>query len=195
MNRLNRSAAGGNTQDPRAAGRNERQPVKREHMKQNQGLGIQRKSSRRWLRKTLALLLAAALWLSAAAVMGAEKKEGGSPVNLPELRRLLEVARESGFSEDEIRQISIEDDGTLLKFARKSGFNQDDIKNILTKSGNEIVVWEYLSVLDAKIKSIADREKAMREKDYLTVQDVFIEMRKTDPEELTELRKQTRFKD
>ncbi len=106
-----------------------------------------------------------------------------------ELRRLLEVARESGFSEKELREITIEDNGEFIKAARKAGFSAKEL-SMMTVEGNEkkLNVWGYLQVLEIRKKLADDRLKAQRTKVYLTVQDLFADMKKKDPEDLTKLR-------
>ena len=90
-------------------------------------------------------------------------------VNVKELRRLLDVARESGFSEDEVRKITVEFQGEIIN------------------------VWDFLAMLEKRKQDKLDADKAMREKPYHTVQDVFQDLEKEQPKDLERLRKDFRF--
>jgi len=90
-------------------------------------------------------------------------------VNVRELRRLLDVARESGFTEDEVRKITVEYNGEVIN------------------------VWEFLARLEEEKAQKEARDKAMREKPYHTVQDVFQDLEKGQPKDLEKLRKDFRF--
>lgn len=135
----------------------------------------------------LAAVLLAALFAFGAAPLSAQQKKAFYDV--VELRRLLEVARESGFSEQELREITIEDNGDFIKAARKAGFSEKELTT-MTAAGDEtrLNIWGYLQVLEARKKLADDRLKAQRSKVYLTVQDLFAEMRKKNQDDLTELR-------
>ena len=102
--------------------------------------------------------------LSASPALTQEVKKEGFR-NVEELKRLLAVAREAGFSEKEMREITIEDG-----------------------EGNVINVWDYLEEIERQKRLEAERLKARKEKKYLTVQDVFADMRKGEPADLTQLR-------
>jgi len=92
-------------------------------------------------------------------------------VNVAELKRLLEVAREAGFTEDEIGKITIEREGKVI--------------NVL----------EFLKAWEQKQKDMKARERAYVDTDYLTAQDIFSELNKTQPKDLSKLRDQSRFRE
>ena len=116
------------------------------------------------LKKVTALLgLAAALGLLAAAPALTQEQKGFS--NVVELKRLLEVAREAGFSDKEMREITIEDG-----------------------KGNVFNVWAYLEEVERLKRLEAEKLKAQKEKVYLTVQDVFTDLKKEEPADLSRLR-------
>ena len=117
-------------------------------------------------KKLMALLgMAALMGLAVAAPVRTQEAENEGFRDVVELKRLLEVAREAGFSEKEMREITIEDD-----------------------NGNVINVWKYLEEVERKKRLEAEKRKAQEEKVYLTVQDVFEELEKGEPADLTQLR-------
>ena len=136
----------------------------------------------------LALAMTLALTLSAPQA-GAQLRRGEGFYDVEELRRLLEVARESGFTEKELREITIEDDGAFVKAAREAGFTEEEIRQ-MTADGNEtqLNVWGYLQVIEKRRQLADEKLKAQRERVYLTVQDLFAEMKKGEPDDLTRLR-------
>ncbi len=85
--------------------------------------------------------------------------------DLDELRRLLEIARESGFSDEEVKKITVEDE-----------------------SGNVINAWEYLQALERKRREEEARLAEIRSRVYLTPKDVHKELDSSQPEDLTDLR-------
>ena len=118
------------------------------------------------LRKLAALLgLAATLGLLAAAPALTQEQRKKGFLDVVELKRLLEVAREAGFSNKEMREITIEDD-----------------------EGKIINVWAYLEEVERLKRLKAKQRKAQEEKVYLTVQDVYAELKKDEPADLTRLR-------
>ncbi len=124
----------------------------------------ERKMTRGTIR-ILALALGVALGAIFAPHPGtAQEVRGKGFYDVEELRRLLEVAREAGFSEQELREITIEDEGKVIN------------------------VWQYLQELERKKREAAARLKAQQEKVYLTVQEQLEELKKDDPEDLTRLR-------
>lgn len=147
-----------------------------------------------WPTLAAGVLLLAAGLLLAPAVGQAQTTRRERAVNLGELKRLLEVARESGFSEEEIHKITIEDNGRLLKAARATGFSKEDVREVLS-GGNErlIIVWRFLLLLEAKRKLDAERLKELKEKRYLTVQDFLSDLRKGEPKDLDALRREPEF--
>ena len=88
-------------------------------------------------------------------------------VNEQEIRRIIEVARESGFSEEQVAEITIEDE-----------------------NGNVVHALEYLLRIERERAERLAREEALRNKRYLTVQDVFSELRESESRDLDQLRKQ-----
>lgn len=146
-----------------------------------------------WARVLAALALVLLLSAGVAAAQ-ATKKEGF--YDIEELRRLLEVAREAGFSEKELREITIEDDGEFVKAAREAGFREEEITR-MTDGGDptRLNVWGYLEVMEQRKQLAAEKLKAQREKVYLTVQDLFAEMEKKEPADLTKLRERIPVKE
>lgn len=145
-----------------------------------------------------ALLLAAAAALLVTAAPGAGRaqfpEQQRPPPNLGELRRLLEVARESGFSEEEVRKITIEDDGQVVEMARKAQFSAEEMRSIQAEGGQGlIVVYEFLRLLEQKKKEEAERIRRLREREYLTVQDFFSDLNEGRMEDLTKLRNKPEY--
>ncbi len=110
-----------------------------------------------------ALLGLAAAGASPGAAHAQEEKREGF-YNVEELKRLLEVARESGFTEKELREITVEDGDKVIN------------------------VWEFLKEHERKKRERAARLKAQEEKVYLTVQDVVEDLEKEQPKDLSRLR-------
>ncbi len=124
-----------------------------------------KKTIQGWLKMGAAwalLGLAAAGASSGAAQAQEEKREGF--YNVEELKRLLEVARESGFTEKELREITVEDGDKVIN------------------------VWDFLKEYERKKRERAARLKAQKEKVYLTVQDVVEDLEKEQPKDLSRLR-------
>ena len=118
------------------------------------------------LKKIAAMLgLGVALGLLAAAPALTQDEPKKGFLDVVELKRLLEVAREAGFSDKEMREITIEDD-----------------------NGKIINVWAYLEEVERLKRLEAAKRKAEKEKVYLTVQDVFADLKKDEPADLTRLR-------
>jgi hypothetical protein len=92
-------------------------------------------------------------------------KRTGPPVQ--ELLQIIEAAKQAGLTEDQIKQLTLTDE-----------------------AGNSINAWDYLqSQLEAKRKREA-LELEERTKVYLTVRDVFADLRKRESQDLNELRDQ-----
>jgi DNA-binding transcriptional MerR regulator len=119
----------------------------------------------RWKKLAALLGICSVLGLMVAAPVQTQQVEQEGFRDVVELRRLMEVAREAGFSDEEMREITIEDD-----------------------EGNIINVWKYLEEVERKKRLEAEKRKAQQEKIYLTVQDVFTELQKDEPDDLTRLR-------
>lgn len=131
----------------------------------------------RLCRTGLALLAAGLLALGAALPAaaqqapeaGQEEREGF--YRIEELERLFRMARESGFTEEQIREITIGDDG------------------------REINAWDYLQRLKRRRAQAREEEREKREAKYLTVQDIFAELDEDREEELTRIREESVFTD
>lgn len=119
----------------------------------------------KWKKLAALLGIGSVLGLMVAAPVQTQQVEQEGFRNIVELRRLMEVAREAGFSDEEMREITIEDD-----------------------EGNVVNVWKYLEEVERKKRLEAEKRKAQKEKIYLTVQDVFTELKKDEPADLTRLR-------
>jgi len=114
----------------------------------------------------LGLILASALPVSSQTRTA--KKPAPPPV--VELEALIDAARNAGLTEDQIRQITVIDE-----------------------EGHAINAWQYLqSQVEAKRKQEA-LEREERTKVYLTVPDVFADLRKHEPQDLELLRKQLTY--
>jgi hypothetical protein len=92
--------------------------------------------------------------------------------DVEQLERLFHVAKESGFGEAELRQITIEDE-----------------------HGKTVNAWEYLEEMKRRrtVKTTGDQERLR--KIYLTVQDVLAELRRREKEDLRDLRDKSVFKE
>ncbi len=124
-----------------------------------------KKTIQGWLKMgaAWALLGLAAAGASPGAAQAQDEKQEGF-YNVEELKRLLEVARESGFTEKELREITVEDGDKVIN------------------------VWDFLKEYERKKRERAARLKAQQEKVYLTVQDVVEDLEKEQPKDLTRLR-------
>lgn len=89
--------------------------------------------------------------------------------DLQELIRLIEIARESGFSEEQIREITIEDQGRVIN------------------------AWEYLQEIQARRAAEEQRIRERESRVYLTVQDVVDDLIKMEDEDLHKLRESLLF--
>lgn len=123
------------------------------------------KRYKKWKKLAVLLGIGSVLGLMVAAPVQSQQVEQEGFRNVVELRRLMEVAREAGFSDEEMREITIEDN-----------------------EGNIVNVWKYLEEIERKKRLEAEKRKAQEEKIYLTVQDVFTELKKDEPADLTRLR-------
>jgi hypothetical protein len=89
--------------------------------------------------------------------------------DLQELIRLIEIARESGFSEEQIREITIEDQGRVIN------------------------AWEYLKEIQARRAAEEQRIREQESRVYLTVQDVVEDLMKMEQKDLHQLRESLLF--
>jgi len=92
--------------------------------------------------------------------------------DIDELRRLIDLARESGFSEEQVRDITVEDE-----------------------SGNSIRAYEFLQAYDRRQKEEAARIAAVQKKVYLSPKDVMKELDQKQPQDLNQLRDKMVFTD
>lgn len=89
-----------------------------------------------------------------------------------ELKRLLELARESGFTEEQLKNITVEDE-----------------------SGNTVNAWDFLQEIERRRKEEADRLAAERARVYLTPHDVFKELDGKQRQDIDTLREKMLFDD
>jgi hypothetical protein len=127
---------------------------------------------RRRGRKALALATALAgssLLLAPVAVraQGAppQRVQTISDLNIDELKRMIQLAKESGFTEQQIKEITVEDE-----------------------TGKVVNAWQYLQDYEKRQKEEAARKAAERKKVYLTPQEITAELDKKQPQELDQLR-------
>ena len=117
-----------------------------------------------------AVLAIGALGLMLGSALPASSQTRPNKPNRPpvqELMSLIESARQAGLTEDQIRQLTLIDE-----------------------EGNSINAWDYLqSELEARRKQEA-LEREQRTKVYLTVRDVFADLRKNETQDLNMLREQ-----
>ena len=123
----------------------------------------------RWAHRMAQGLLAALVALLLAQTPAPRAADDEVPeglVDLQELIRLIEIARESGFSEEEIKEITIEDGGRVIK-----------------------ALDYYNKILDQRAK----RAAALKEREsrvYLTVDDIVKELVTMEPADLKRLREE-----
>ncbi|HKI97259.1 MAG TPA: hypothetical protein VKB51_02175 [bacterium] len=110
---------------------------------------------------------------------GAADLAGPSPVtrihgeyDINELRRLIDLARDSGFTEEQLHQITVEDE-----------------------HGNVVNALDFLKAYDKHKKEEAARQEAERKKVYLSPQDILNELDKEQPKDLDKLRDKMLFVD
>ncbi|MEE8433242.1 MAG: hypothetical protein V3S64_00505, partial [bacterium] len=111
--------------------------------------------------------------------------------DIDELRRILEIARESGFTEDDIKQMTVEDEtGDIIDSARKSGFTDEEIGQIMDTdaSGQRIIAWKVIEILEKRRKDEKRRRDEIQNRKYLTPQDVFKELDGGQKKDLKDLR-------
>lgn len=91
--------------------------------------------------------------------------------DLEELERLIQIARESGFSQEEIAEITIEDNGKVI--------------NAL----------EYLEAQKIKRRLADEKAREKAAKKYLTIQDILRELAKDTQGDIEQLRDESVFTD
>ncbi len=92
--------------------------------------------------------------------------------DIEELKRLIEMARETGFTEAEIREITVEDE-----------------------AGNIVNALEFLEAHQRRQREQAEREAAQRAKVYLSPQDILAELDDRQNDDLDALRDKLLFID
>jgi len=82
---------------------------------------------------------------------------------------------------------------TLIKAAQDSGFSQEDIRDIsITRKGKSIIVWEFLE--QEKIRREREERRRFIPRDrYLSVRDISREMQSQETRKLDILRKKMIF--
>ena len=91
--------------------------------------------------------------------------------DIEELERLIQIARESGFSQEEIAEITIEDNGKVI--------------NAL----------EYLEAQKIKRRLADEKAREKAAKKYLTIQDILRELAKDTQGDIDQLRDESVFTD
>jgi hypothetical protein len=84
-----------------------------------------------------------------------------------ELIQLIEAARQAGLTEEQIRELTLQDE-----------------------EGNSLNAWDYLQAQLETKRKLEARERELRTKVYLTVRDVFADLRKGETQDLNMLREQ-----
>jgi hypothetical protein len=90
--------------------------------------------------------------------------------DVEELRRLVDIARESGFSDEQVKEITVED-----------------------AQGNVINAWEFLQAYDRRQREEAARIAAEQSKVYLAPKDIIKELDEKQPKDLNQLRDKMLF--
>jgi hypothetical protein len=141
--------------------------------KTDQGVGRPRENRFPGLRRALGwVLLWSAVTLSgfgvgqalAQNVENVEEVIAGT-YNIDELKRLLEIAEESGFTEEHLRNVTVEDE-----------------------QGNVINAWTFIRDYEKKKKEEEARLAAERAKKYLTPHDIMAELDGKQPHDIEDLR-------
>lgn len=79
----------------------------------------------------------------------------------------------------------------LIQKAKEAGFSDDDIKNMQIKDGEQVInVVDYISKIENK--KIFEQKKLndFKKKRFLTMKDIFSELIKLEPDVLTRLREE-----
>lgn len=90
--------------------------------------------------------------------------------DIEELRRLVDLARESGFSEEQLRQITVEDE-----------------------SGNVVSALAFLEAYEKRQRESAEQTAAQEARVYLSPKDILEELDEKQPEDLDQLRERMLF--
>ena len=118
----------------------------------------------------LCLLAAALLCGGLPAALGQELSQEGF-YDIDELERLIDVARESGFTQKDIEEITIQDEG------------------------REINAWEFLQNMKRKRALERERARAQSTKIYLTIQGILADLAKEKKDDLSTLRDDTIYRE
>ena len=118
----------------------------------------------------LCLLAAALLCNGLPAALGQELSQEGF-YDIDELERLIDVARESGFTQKDIEEITIQDEG------------------------REINAWEFLQNMKRKRALERERARAQSTKIYLTIQGILADLAKEKKDDLSTLRDETIYRE
>jgi hypothetical protein len=119
-----------------------------------------------WLLAPLTVLVVLALLGSAPPVIS-QTRNAPSKQSIEEMHHLIDVAKEAGLTDEQIRQITIEDE-----------------------FGNVINAMDYLQGQEKAKQAELARRKAEQERVYLTPQDIFAELRTRERADLDSVRDQ-----
>ena len=105
----------------------------------------------------------------------------------------LEELDEKELKERKEHEKFVKEMETLIKAAQDSGFSQEDIRDIsITRKGKSIVVWEFLE--QEKIRREREERRRFVPRDrYLSVRDISHEMQSQETRKLDSLRKKMIF--
>ena len=123
----------------------------------------------------------------------AQSLQGGPPVNVGEVRRILQIARESGFSKAEIQKITVD-----VAEGRLGNLDcPKEVQRARAASGTpgqlRILALACIEEVAARKKAVVDELRRIREKPFLTVQDLFAELSKGEKEDLKKIRDELLF--
>ena len=104
-----------------------------------------------------------------------------------------EEAEEAAHKDEKERKKFLAEMETLIKAAQDAGFSEQDIREMtITRKGNTINVWEFLEQDRLKRKREERRRFVPRDR-YLTVMDITSEMQSLESRDLDTLRKKMVF--
>jgi hypothetical protein len=123
----------------------------------------------------LVAALAIAMLAAAPRSPRAQQPQSSAPTiegtyDVEELKRLIELAQESGFSEEQIREITVEDE-----------------------EGHTIKAWEFIQAYEKRKEEEAARLAAERARVYLTPKDIMTELDKKERKDIDSLRDRMLF--
>ena len=129
-------------------------------------MNVRKFSIKRWLPVVLGLLLT----LPTSGLLAQDTRLDNF-YSIDDLKRLIQVARESGFTESEIREITIEFNGELIN------------------------AWDFLQEMERQRLEAQRRVAEEEAKQFLTIQDIFADLDTNDQQETTQLRDNLLFLD